>query len=146
MKLRDVRITNYRSVVDSGPFGIEDVVTVFIGRNEQGKTNVLKALEGFNLESHFAVRDLPTHLRPELEARDPGTIQVVTLTLEAEEDEQTELNRLTGTHSTRFTATKFLDNHYEYAAVSAEGRPQPLEFRRPESEEIVAQLHAVATG
>ena len=44
MRFCKVRVQNYRSIVDSGNVEIEDGVTVVIGKNEQGKTNFLRAL------------------------------------------------------------------------------------------------------
>lgn len=46
MDLLEFRITNFRSIVDTGwcPFSA-DQVTVLIGQNESGKTSILKALE-----------------------------------------------------------------------------------------------------
>ncbi len=45
MRLRAFRITNFRSIVDTGwcPFA-EDGVTVLVGQNESGKTSILEAL------------------------------------------------------------------------------------------------------
>jgi hypothetical protein len=45
MKLRKVRVTNYRSVNDSGEFSVGDL-TCLVGKNESGKTTVLQALAG----------------------------------------------------------------------------------------------------
>ena len=38
------RITNYRSIEDSGKFAIESDVTALVGKNESGKTAGLQAL------------------------------------------------------------------------------------------------------
>lgn len=45
MKLRTVKVTNFRSVNDSGEFRIGDL-TCLVGKNESGKTTVLQALAG----------------------------------------------------------------------------------------------------
>jgi predicted ATP-dependent endonuclease of OLD family len=39
MKLAQVRIQNFPSIVDSGEVPIDEHVTVIVGKNEQGKTN-----------------------------------------------------------------------------------------------------------
>ena len=44
MKLIKAKITYYRSIEDSGEFDIEDDVTGLVGKNESGKTNILRAL------------------------------------------------------------------------------------------------------
>jgi predicted ATPase len=47
MKLIKFRIQNYRNIEDSGWIPVERV-TAFVGRNESGKTTLLKALHKFN--------------------------------------------------------------------------------------------------
>ncbi len=48
MKLLKGRVTNYRSVKDSGWFEIEGGKTIFVGSNEAGKTAILQALQQIN--------------------------------------------------------------------------------------------------
>lgn len=45
MKLKSAHVTNFRSILDSGPVEIE-ATTCLVGKNEAGKTAFLKALEG----------------------------------------------------------------------------------------------------
>lgn len=47
MRLTKARVTNYRSVLDSGEFGLEGT-TCLVGKNESGKTTILHALERLN--------------------------------------------------------------------------------------------------
>lgn len=47
MKLEKVRVTNFRSVDDSGEFGVEQV-TCLVGKNEAGKSALLLALAALN--------------------------------------------------------------------------------------------------
>ena len=61
MKAVRFRVQNFRSVDDSGWISLERV-TAFVGRNESGKTSLLKALHKFNpatLESYDAQREFP---------------------------------------------------------------------------------------
>ena len=44
---KEFRVQNYRNIDDSGPIEL-DRVTAFVGRNESGKTALLKALHKFN--------------------------------------------------------------------------------------------------
>ncbi|MCX5669696.1 MAG: AAA family ATPase [Planctomycetota bacterium] len=46
MKLESFRVTNYRCVQDSGWIDMDDI-TVLVGKNESGKTSLLKALHKF---------------------------------------------------------------------------------------------------
>lgn len=61
MKAVRFRVQNFRSVDDSGWISLERV-TAFVGRNESGKTSLLKALHKFNpatLESYDTQREFP---------------------------------------------------------------------------------------
>lgn len=64
MKLRKFRVTNFRSVTDSGWLDVSDV-TALIGENEAGKTNLLLPLWKFNPTSNSEISlldDMPrTH-------------------------------------------------------------------------------------
>jgi AAA15 family ATPase/GTPase len=43
MRLKSVRVTNYKSVEDSEEFEVDDL-TCLVGKNESGKTAILEAL------------------------------------------------------------------------------------------------------
>ena len=47
MDLKEVTITNFRSVEDSGPFSIEQT-TCLVGKNEAGKSAIFHALASLN--------------------------------------------------------------------------------------------------
>src|ERR1700722_17032616 len=54
MKLLRVRVTNFRSIVDSGVIETDDV-TALIGTNESGKTNILLPLWKLNPANEGAI-------------------------------------------------------------------------------------------
>lgn len=61
MKLAKVQVTNFRSIEDSGIFEIGEM-TCLVGKNEAGKTAVLKAIYGLMPNDNFAydrTRDYP---------------------------------------------------------------------------------------
>ena len=66
MKLSEVRIRNYRCIIDSGWFRIEDEKTILVGKNESGKTIILRALQHLNRDERRrkfdALKDYPRHL------------------------------------------------------------------------------------
>jgi len=66
MNLIKARVQNYRSIIDSGTFDIEDLKTILVGPNEAGKTVLLKALQQLNkpddVEGFKAIRDYPRSL------------------------------------------------------------------------------------
>lgn len=89
MKLKAFKITNFRSIVDSGwvPFS-PDGITVFVGQNESGKSSILEAL-------YFALStDVPTSDDFRIDADLPE----VTLRIGVEPDEaDTLFGKISGT-------------------------------------------------
>jgi predicted ATP-dependent endonuclease of OLD family len=62
MKLKEVRVTNFRNFLDSGPVRIQDDITCLVGKNESGKTAFLHAVYrlkparsnvSFSLQDHY---------------------------------------------------------------------------------------------
>lgn len=66
MKLIKARVQNYRSIIDTGEFEIEELKTILVGPNEAGKTVLLKALQQLNRPSEVKgfdiIRDYPRSL------------------------------------------------------------------------------------
>lgn len=48
MRLRSVRIRNYRNIIDSGDVSIDQAMTCLVGKNEAGKSAVLEAIHTLN--------------------------------------------------------------------------------------------------
>lgn len=93
MRLSKVRIQNYRSIIDSGEFAIEEMKTLLVGPNEAGKTAVLQAIQHLNpppeVKKLNALRDYPRSLyskisRGEIKESD---IEVVTGVFTLSKDE-----------------------------------------------------------
>jgi hypothetical protein len=63
MKLIKARVQNYRSIIDTGEFEIEDLKTIMVGPNEAGKTVILRALQQLNrpedISGFDVLRDYP---------------------------------------------------------------------------------------
>jgi predicted ATP-dependent endonuclease of OLD family len=63
MKLIKARIQNYRSIIDTGEFGIEKLKTIMVGPNEAGKTVILRALQQLHKPKEISgfdvLRDYP---------------------------------------------------------------------------------------
>jgi len=62
MELKSIRVRNFRSINDSGNIEVSRI-TALLGRNESGKSNILRALHSLNPASGFAklkpIKDLP---------------------------------------------------------------------------------------
>ncbi len=146
MRLLKVRLQNYRSIVDSGGVNIEDVVTVLIGKQEQGKTNFLKGLRSFNEQHRRSSGDLPNHLRANLESKDPAEIPIVTLWLAPESSEQEKMKQILEQEQLgdEYKIIRYSDGHYEYYSVDSKGREFVLEFPPPDISSNVDQLKAAS--
>lgn len=48
MRLASFRVTKYRSIEDSGEVSVDENITTFVGINESGKTNLMRALKKLN--------------------------------------------------------------------------------------------------
>ncbi|EJR78564.1 AAA family ATPase [Bacillus cereus] len=71
MKVEWIRIKDFRSISDTGKLYIDSMLTVLAGKNESGKSNILRALELFSTPN-FSDEDYPEgknkeESRPEVE-------------------------------------------------------------------------------
>lgn len=91
MQLKSFRVTNFRSIKDSGDIDVSRI-TALLGRNESGKSNLLRGLHSLNpLEGFSAldpIKNFPRDRR--LEECNEHT-QVVTATWELDDNEKREL-------------------------------------------------------
>ncbi len=119
MKLTATRfqVVNYRNIDDSGWIPLERV-TAFVGRNEAGKSALLKALHKFNpaiKESYNAQREFPRD-RFTAEYRNGKNWPVCRVAFELSSEFRQELGeRLVGTTiPENATLTRYYDGHFEY--------------------------------
>ena len=52
MELTQFRIYNYKSIIDSGYCDLASDITIFVGKNESGKTALLEALRDCDQDVH----------------------------------------------------------------------------------------------
>lgn len=92
MKLTAFRVQNYRSILDSGWVEVDDV-TVVVGKNESGKTSLLKALwkfKPFKNEPYSLDREWPRGNRKAKSKDAP----VITVRFNFTEDEKNRLSEI----------------------------------------------------
>lgn len=112
MKLRKVRVQDFRCVEDSTEFSLDDV-TCLVGKNESGKTALLKALHRLKpddgTKSNFINTDYPRRKwRPDSAL--PTTPPVITTTWELDDHELAKLSKEFGAgviKSKTLTITKY---------------------------------------
>jgi predicted ATP-dependent endonuclease of OLD family len=133
MKLKKVHIQNFRSIVDSGVVDIEEGVTVIIGKNEQGKTTLLKGIRAFNEDQTYTPNDLPNHLRPSLEDKRKSEIPVTTLWFELDSKDRAALSDVEGLDkASELGCRKSFDNGYKFFLTDEHGKEKALQFSPPD--------------
>lgn len=94
MELKSFRVWNYRSINDSGDIDVSRITSI-VGRNESGKSNLLRALRSLNPAEGFAelnkIKDFPRHRR--LEECIPET-KVLSTTWKLSDDDREELSEI----------------------------------------------------
>lgn len=94
MRLKTVRVQNYRSIIDSGEIEVERLKTILVGPNEAGKTVLLKAIQQLNKPDDISgfdyLRDYPRSLLNDIQTGKiaPKDITVVTGYFELEESDK----------------------------------------------------------
>lgn len=114
MDLRSVRVTNYKTVADSGLVTIEPGVTCLVGKNESGKTSLLEALYRLrpvpsgHPQSFDGLRDYPRRLYGRDKSK-IASLPAITATFELTASEVQEIETRFGSgalESPMVTATK----------------------------------------
>ena len=89
MRLESFRVRNYRSINDSGEIAVSRI-TALLGRNESGKSNLLRALHSLNPIEGFSalkpIKDFPRHRRLE-ECTDDTAVLSTTWVLDEDDKE-----------------------------------------------------------
>jgi predicted ATPase len=114
MKLRSVRVQNFRCIEDSGEFHLDEV-TCLVGKNESGKTAILSALEKLNAvggSGNFTKLDYPRRKwRPDEKIPSEPAAITALWELTPTELQDLEAKFCPGVlHSKEITATKGYDN------------------------------------
>jgi len=111
MKLIRARITNFRSVEDSGEFNIDEI-TCLVGKNEAGKTAILQALAGLNPHgggTHIfdRTRDYPRRYLTKYDERHPdGPARVITTQWELEPSDVAAIEAILGDEVIKSTTVR----------------------------------------
>jgi AAA ATPase domain len=144
MKVTKIRVQTYRSIVDSGIVDVEEGVTVVIGKNEQGKTNFLRAIRAFNSEEQFTPSDLPNHLRPSLEDSKPQEIPIVSIWFAIEPHDRKKLAGIVQDVEavTEIRCAKHYGNNYRYWETKGDGQESGLKFALPDISAPVGKVKA----
>lgn len=126
MRLKTVRIQNYRSIRDTGEFEVEAAKTILVGPNEAGKTAVLQALQQINppvgAKRFDALRDYPRAKYNDITTGRLalGKLPVVTAKFQLEVDDQAALPE--SMRGVGYEFTRYLDNGSSHRLIDAPDR------------------------
>jgi len=116
MRLVKARVQSYRSIIDTGLFGIENFKTILVGPNEAGKTVLLQALQQINAPEGVAgfdpLRDYPRSKFNDITTGkvDPAKVTVVEGHFTLDADDQTAMPE--GFKDCCYIFGRKLDNNY----------------------------------
>jgi predicted ATP-dependent endonuclease of OLD family len=148
MRLERALVQNFRSIVNSTLVDIDNRVTVIVGKNEQGKSNFLKALSSFDSSEEYGLRDLPNHLRADLERRNPSEIPVVSLWFCLSDPDREALREtVPGIEDAReIKIARHYDGSYEAYSVPPDGPPTKIALPKPDTSKVVDSIKQEVDG
>lgn len=118
MRIKKIRIKNFKPILDTGEVNLDSKITTLIGKNESGKTYTLKALESFNFNYEYKEDDLNLN-SPERDKLRSGQInaediEVITIWFEIEKEDNIKLRKINPklTKLKTLQITKHFNNTY----------------------------------
>jgi predicted ATP-binding protein involved in virulence len=123
MRLRKIRVQNYRSIIDTGEFEVERLKTILVGPNEAGKTAILQAIQQINppegSKKFNALRDYPRALYTRISRKEisPDDIPVVTAHFELESADIENMPEKIKGEKISYTVTRYLSNKATHSLV-----------------------------
>ncbi|MFL9812889.1 AAA family ATPase [Stutzerimonas sp. VN223-3] len=123
MRLSTVRVQNYRSIIDTGEFEIEQFKTILVGPNEAGKTAILQAIQQINapegVKGFNPLRDYPRAKYTQISRGElkPDDIEVVTATFALDKADLDIAPAKIKGQPIGYTFTRYLSNTWRHSLV-----------------------------
>lgn len=118
MRISRFAVRDFLSLKDSGEVVVDHSVTMLLGKNESGKSNILLALRSFDPEWDYEESELCRYseTRDKLQRGEllPADVPLVTLRFEIDGNDRRQLAKIDPTlrGAKTLMATKHFDNHY----------------------------------
>ncbi|MCF5724601.1 AAA family ATPase, partial [Pseudomonas syringae] len=123
MRLSKVRIQNYRSIIDTGEFEVEQLKTIMVGPNEAGKTAILQAIQQINppegVKGFNPLRDYPRAHYTQISRGElkPEDIEVVTATFTLEKVDLDHAPEKIKGLPIGYSFTRYLNNNWRHSLI-----------------------------
>ena len=115
MWLKSFRVQNYRSINDSGDIDVGQL-TAFVGRNESGKSNLLRALHNLNPSDDSEVLDINEDFPRQRKSGDcSDTVATISTVWELNDEEQKAIGELC--EQCKAATTVRIDRYYDAPLV-----------------------------
>jgi predicted ATP-dependent endonuclease of OLD family len=144
MRLSKVRVQNYRSIIDTGEFDIEQLKTILVGPNEAGKTAILQAIQQINppenIKKFVPLRDFPRSLYTQISRGDldPEDVHVVTATFKLDPKDVERAPEQIKSLSISYEFTRKLDNSASHRLIGVQ--PPTYNDIKPDLIRLTAHL------
>jgi predicted ATP-dependent endonuclease of OLD family len=112
MRIKKAKVQDFKYIIDSGGINLDDELTAFIGKNEQGKTSFLKALTTIDDKYLYKTADLNYRLNIDSKQKE---IPFITLWFGLDDNDKKFLENLDidiGNHEI-IKIIKYFDNSYD---------------------------------
>lgn len=129
MRLESATVSNFRCVIDSGPFEVEPDKTILVGINEAGKTAVLKAIQHVSPTDDTApldwLFDAPASMVDDIRRKrlDRASLAVARVVMQPEAKDIAGLNLPEGADGARFVMTAWMDGKRTYEVTGLPPAP-----------------------
>lgn len=150
MRIEKFYIKNYRSILDSGEVNLDSKIAILIGKNESGKTCILKALESFKGDYEYAEDDLCLHSEAKEKidsGATKGDVEIMTIWFEIEAEDIGKLKeihpQLTKIKTLRIT--KYFNNSYRVESPEISLEDLKINTRK-EIEKNLSEIKRLATS
>lgn len=143
MRIKNIRVQNYRSIIDSETFEVDPDKTILVGPNEAGKTALLQAIQHLNppkgVTPLSALRDFPrAHYNKITSGKvNPSKVRVVEAEFELDDSDRECLPE--GMKDANYSLWRNLDNTAGHCLIDA-----PKEVRFADIEKDLKRLAAHA--
>jgi predicted ATP-dependent endonuclease of OLD family len=146
MKVKGFTIKNFRSINNLEEISVEPKITTLIGKNESGKTNILKALESLNKDYKYEKTDLCIY-SPAYKKLDSGSIEnsdipIVTIYFLVEKEDKDILKSIHPklSKAKNISVTKYFDNTYEVEVEEVDLEELEKEKIEKEIENVMREM------